>query len=419
MSDLVIRSARISDDYGLVDIHIQEGRIRKISQNQSGGIGTDVIDVNGRVVTSGLIESHIHPDKAFLEERMPNESGTLAEAVYNTGKLKAAYTLDDVLHRGRKLMRWAIRHGTTAMRAHADVDPIAKLTGVNSLLELREAFAGYLDLQIVSFPQEGITRAPGTFTLMEESIRLGCDIIGGCPYNEDSVEDSRHHIKTVFDLADKYGLPIDMHVDLADDVGDPRYTTTEIICDMAISRGMQGQVTLGHVTSLGSIDLERAGPLFDKIAKAEVTIVPLPATDLYLNGRNDRKNVRRGVAPVKALLKHGVNVVYSSNNIRNAFTPFGNANLLEIGYLLAEAEHMGSAQDKRMLLQMITNNAAKALGITREYGLQPGKAADLVIFDSRQLRDVIADQPTVLNVIKGGRIIVQAKLETEYPYGLP
>lgn len=415
----MIRSARVSDDQSLVDIFIQNGRIRAMASRLDYITETTVIDADGRVVTPGLIESHIHPDKAFLEERLPNQSGTLSEAIHNTSKLKAEYTFEDVFDRARKVLHWAIRHGTTVVRAHPDVDPIAKLMGVEALLKLRESFTGYLDMQIASFPQEGIMRAPGTLELMEESIKLGCDVIGGCPYNEESEEESLQHIRTVFRLGERYDLPVDMHVDLADNRDDPRYLLTDMICDLVISHGMQGKVTLGHVTSLGSMDLKQAGPLFDKIARAGVTIVPLPATDLFLNGRKDKRYFRRGVAPVKALLEHSVNVAYSSNNIRNAFTPFGNANLLEIGYLLAEAEHMGSAQDQRLLLKMITDNAAMALGISHDYGLQVGRPGDLVIFDSRQLRDVIADQPTSLYVIKGGRIIVRNRVETEYPHGLP
>lgn len=100
----------------------------------------------------GSFEGHIHPDKAFLEERMPNVSGTLGEAIENTGKLKRAFTLADVTERARKVMRWALSQGTTTMRAHPNDDPIGGLLGAEALLDLKQAFAGYLDLQIAAFP---------------------------------------------------------------------------------------------------------------------------------------------------------------------------------------------------------------------------------------------------------------------------
>ena len=374
MDALLIRRASIADGEGPVDIRIEDGRISAIGADL-GLPGARVLDAGGRVVLPEFVESHIHPDKAFLEERMPNVSGTLEEAIRNTGTLKAGYTLRDVTERAGKVLRWAVAQGTTAMRAHPDVDPLAGLLGVRALLGLRETFAGYLDLQIAAFPQEGICKSPGSLELMEEGLRLGCDAVGGCPYNEATVEDTRRHVETVFELAERHGKPVDMHADFADDVDDPRYTTTEMICDLTISRGMQGKVALGHVTSLGALDVDAAGPLFEKISDAGVTIVALPATDLYLNGRKDKKNVRRGQAPVRALLDHGVNVAYSSNNIRNAFTPFGKADLLLVGYLLAQTQHLGSAGQQRAVLEMMTTNAARALGVEERHGIQVGKVA--------------------------------------------
>ena len=420
MNDLLVRRARISDAGSPVDIRISDGRIAEIGAGLSPpSRGEPVLDADGRVVVPGFIESHIHPDKAFLEERMPNVSGTLGEAIENTGKVKEEFTLADVTERARKVMRWALSRGTTTMRAHPDVDPIGGLLGVEAMLDLKQAFAGYLDLQIAVFPQEGIYKAPGALELMEEGLRLGCDVVGGCPYNEATVEDTRRHLEAVFDMAERHGKPIDMHADFADDPSDPRFTTTEEICDLTIARGMQGKVSLGHVTTLGALDPDAAGPLFEKISAAGVTIVSLPATDLYLSGRKDVKNVRRGQAPVRTLLDHGVNLCYSSNNIRNAFTPFGNADLLLSGYLLGETQYMGSAEQQRALLRMVTANAAKALNIEDRYGLDVGKQADLCILNSYKLSDVIQDQPIRAAVIKSGRIVVETQLDTRYPTGMP
>jgi cytosine deaminase len=413
MNSLLLRNARIDDDKNLFDILVKDGHIADVAAQIPSDPSTKELDVRGDVVIPTLVESHLHPDKAFLEERMPNISGTLAEAIRNTGMLKAKYTLDDVICRADTALRWCIKHGATIMRAHPDVDPIAKLLGVQALLELKKKYAGYLDLQIAVFPQEGIIKAPGTLELMEEGIRLGADVVGACPYNEKDINDTKRHLEIVFKMAEKHGLPLDMHVDFTDDASDPRYMTTDTICDMTMAYGMQGKVALGHVTTLGSLHVDEAAPLFQKIAKAGVTIMPLPATDIYLNGRKDKLNVRRGMAPVQALLQHGVNVVYASNNIRNAFTPFGNGNLLTIGYLLAESHHMGSANQQREVLKMATYNAAKCLGVQDTYGIARGKKADLVVLGSKRLCDVIQDQPLVEYVIKSGNVIVENHLQAK------
>ena len=409
MSTLLIKRARIQDDLPLQDLFIKDGWIEQIN-NEIIEIADRVIDCNGRVLLPGLVEGHIHPDKAFLEERKPNVSGTLEEAIKITGELKVQYTYADVYARSEKVLKWAIAKGTTVMRAHPDVDHIEKLMGVEVLLALKEAYKDQIDLQIVVFPQEGILKSEGTLERMEQGILMGADVVGGCPYNEKTLDDSIRHLEMVFDMAEKHQLPLDMHVDFADHTEDPRYMLTDRICDMTIARGMQGRVTLGHVTTLGSLESSEAASLFKKIAKAGITIMPLPATDVYLNGRNDDKNIRRGMAPVPQLLEQGVNVAFASNNIRNAFTPFGNANLLLIGYLLAETQFMGSAEQQRTVLDMITYNAAKSLGIDATYGIAIGKKADVVVFDSYKLSDVIQDQPIANFVVKHGRVIVEQSI---------
>jgi cytosine/creatinine deaminase len=95
---------------------------------------------------------------------------------------------------------------------------------------------------------------------MEEGLRLGCDVMGGCPYNEATVEDTRRHLEAVFEMAERHGKPIAMHAGFADDPSDPLFTTTEEICDLTIARGMQGKVSLGHVTTLGGFDPDAAAP---------------------------------------------------------------------------------------------------------------------------------------------------------------
>ncbi len=405
MFDMLIRQARVDDDDPPVDIGIRNGRIEELSPRIRDEPRQE-IRADGRVVIPGLIESHIHPDKAFLEQQMPNRSGTLDEAIRNTAVLKGRYTREDVRARAQRVLDWAVVHGTTHVRAHPDVDPIEKLLGVETLVELRESYRDRLDLQIVAFPQEGILKSRGTDELMNEAVRLGADVIGGCPYTEPSIEESRRHIDICFELAARHGLPLDLHADFADDVDDPRYLLTGYIARKAIAEGYVGRVALGHVTSLGALDPEARQPLYELLAKAQITIVMLPATDLHLGGRRDRVNVRRGLAPAKELLAAGVNVAYSSNNVRNAFTPFGLADMLQIGLLLCHTAHMGSPAEQAAVLRMGTFNAARAIGLADSYGLVPGCQADLIVLDTTRVADVLLDQPDRAYVLKRGNITV-------------
>jgi cytosine deaminase len=412
VEDLLIRHAHIRDGEPTQDILIERGMITRVETEivlpDSASIST--IDAKQCVVLPGLIESHVHPDKALLEDKKPNVSGTLAEAIRNTGELKAQFTLNDVIDRAKTVLKWASAKGTTILRAHPDVDPISKLVGAQAMLQLKESFRDVMDIEVVAFPQEGIIKAPGTYELLEEAMRQGCTVVGGCPYNEPSVDEAVRHIEMVFELAERFHASVDMHVDFTDDTNDPRYMTTEVICEITEARGMQGHVSLGHVTTLGSVEPDH--PVFDKIAHAGISIVTLPPTDLYLNGRRDTHNIRRGIAPVQTLLSHGINVVYSSNNVRNAFTPLGNADLILGGYLLAEVNHIGSAQFG-LVMDMVTTNAAQSLGRSDHYGLRVGCPGDAVILGSHRIADVIADQPIERTVIKNGRVVNETTVRTK------
>lgn len=356
--DLLIKNVRVEPAARPVDIAIEGGKFSAIERGIRAEAET-VIDAGGRAAVPGLLEPHLHLDKALLASRMPARSGTLEEAIRVTGILKRQQEREDVLDRSRTVLDMAVRAGTTAIRAQADVDVIQNLMGVETALLLREEYRDLLDLQVVAFPQEGILKSPGTRELMEEALRLGADVVGGCPYNELNAGGTKRHVDLVFEMGQKYGVPVDMHADFADGNDDERYTAARYIAERTAATGYQGRVTLGHVTSLAAFTPEAVTPIIDLLQETGVSIVTLPATDLYLGARNDPYNQRRCLAPVRRLRDGGVNVTYSSNNIRNAFTPFGKADPLQIGNFLAHLAQFGTPDDQAYVLRMDVQRGAR------------------------------------------------------------
>jgi cytosine/creatinine deaminase len=412
MVDLLLRRACIADTAAPVDIAVTAGSITAIGPALSDSAATE-IDCATRVVIPGLIESHLHLDKALLDRRRSAPDGTLASAIEVTGELKRGFTADGVRDRARRILDQAITHGTTALRAHPDVDPIVGLLGVEVLLGLREEYRDLIDLQIVAFPQEGILRAPGTLELLRAALRLGADVIGGCSYNEADVTDCRRHVDLVFDLAAEFGVPVDIHADFADDATDPRFAMADYIADATQRAGLGGRVAIGHVTSLAARPPRERQATMARLAQAGVAVIPLPATDMHLGGRDDQAAVRRGVVPVRELWAAGVTTAYSSNNIRNAFTPYGNADLLDIGLFLAQTGHLAGDADLRRVLHMATTDAAEVLGIADRHGLRVGARADLVVLGTHRLADALLDRPDRCYVIKAGRIVARTTRVTE------
>ncbi|CAI9415789.1 Cytosine deaminase [Pleomorphomonas sp. T1.2MG-36] len=403
--DLIFRNTRIDDSAELTDVGVDGGKIVEIKSGIAATAKED-IDAAGRVLIPGLIESHLHLEKAYVMDRKPNRSGTLMEAIAVTAELKPTFTRDDIEARSRRVLKKLITSGTTHVRAHAEFDPAQGFTGFDTVLALREEYRGLIDIQVVAFPQEGILKAPGTDAMMVEAMKRGADVVGGIPYND---TDANAHIDWVFRLAKDFDKDLDFHQDFRDDAD---AMSIEYLARKTIAEGWQGRVSVGHLTALAAVPHERRGEIIALIKDAGISVMALPATDMHLGGRKDLENVRRTIAPVRALRDGGVNVCLATNNIRNAFTPYGTGDLLQIAALALPACHLGGADDQATVLDMLTVNAAKALRIP-DYGIFVGARADMVLLDTHRVADVILDLPDRNVVVKGGRIVARTARQVE------
>ncbi|MHC5269511.1 amidohydrolase family protein [Enterococcus sp. LJL98] len=403
--DLLIQNARIDDQKALTDIGIHEGKIVQLAANLPA-TAKRVIDVAGAVVIPGLVESHIHLDKALIASRKPNQSGTLKEAIEVTAELKPTFTKEDIYERAKKALEMIIPNGVTAIRTHAEFDPAQGFTGFEVILQLKEEYKDLVDIQVVAFPQEGIFKAPGTKEMMYQAMDMGADVVGGIPYNDAPAND---HIDLIFEIAKKYDKPIDLHQDFADEADQ---MSIEYLCQKTIAEGYEGRVSVGHLTALHALPNEKLQPIIELMAQAQINVMALPATDLHLGARNDEYNVRRAVTPIRKLRDGGVNVCIATNNIRNAFTPYGNGDLFQTAMLAIPVAHLGGADDLPTVLPMITENPAKALKL-EGYGIKEGNQANLVVLDTKRVHDAIIDLPIRLFVIKDGRVTVETTKEVK------
>lgn len=405
--DLILQGCRLPDGT-VTHLGCRDGRIAEIGAI-SDRSAARVVVCGGAVATPGLVEAHIHLDKALLSERTPSVEGTLAEAIRVTGEAKKRFTVEDIRARARAVLDMAVRHGTTAMRSHVEVDPIVGLKGLEAILPLKTEYAPALDLQLCAFAQEGILQAPGTEALLTEALRQGADLVGGCPYND---TDPHAQIDILFRLARQFGVDVDFHADFFDE---PTHLHVRHIAKQTVRHGWQGRVAVGHATELAALAPEELDPIIGSLRDAGIGVIMLPATDLYLMGRNDARNVRRGLAPAKKLLAAGVAVAASCNNVRNAFTPVGNANLALMGYLLAVGAHMGTAQEIREVLAMLTEYPARILRLP-SYGLRVGAQADLVLWDAERAEEIVTALAPPRLVVKRGRVTVEHERVVREPW---
>ncbi|MCD5003018.1 amidohydrolase family protein [Enterococcus saccharolyticus] len=401
--DLLIKQARIADGESLKDIAINEGKIVQIAEHIEEP-ATRVIEADGRVLIPGFVESHIHLDKALIADRKPNKSGTLQEAIKVTAELKPTFTSEDVYDRAKRVLDMIIPNGVTAIRTHSEFDPAQGFTGFEVILKLKEEYKDLVDIQVVAFPQEGIFKAPGTEEMMYQAMEMGADVVGGIPYND---APANEHIDLVFEIAKKYGKDVDLHQDFANEADN---MSIEYLCKKTIAEGYQGRVSVGHLTALHALPSEELARIVELMAEADISVMALPATDLHLGARSDEYNVRRAVTPIRKLRDGGVNMCIATNNIRNAFTPYGNGDILQTAMLAIPVAHLGGADDLGTVLPMITTNPARAIGL-KNYGIAEGNQADVVLLDTKVVEQAIIDIPTRLFVIKNGRVTVETTKE--------
>ena len=398
MLDLELRNCRLPERVDPVDLAIADGRI--VAVGSPAGPARETFDLDGRLVTPGLVEAHIHLDKALLTDRVSGSAGTAAEAIRLTGQAKRGFTTADIVARARRVLDMAVAAGTTAMRAHVEVDPIIGLAGMEAMLALEREYAPAVDIQLCAFAQEGILQAPGTETLLRRALEMGADVVGGCPYND---TDATRHIEIVFALAREFGVDADFHVDFFDE---PEYLRVREIVRQTEHLGWQKRVAVGHLTELAALPPAEQASLTADLARAGIGVISLPLTDLYLMGRADVRNVRRGLAPIRRLLEAGVPVALASNNIRNPFTPIGTADPAHLTFVAAVAAHMGTPELMRELVATVTKYPARILNL-RDYGCAAGCRADLVAWDCRRPEEIVTSLPARRLVVKGGRVSVE------------
>jgi len=392
--DLILRQARIAGRGEPLDIGIAGGRIAALKPTLACE-AKDEQQLDGRFVFPGFVETHIHLDKSCILDRCRSEDSSLGEAIREVAAAKRSFTEEDIYSRARRTLEKSILHGTTRMRTHVEVDPRVGLKGFNAIHRLKDKYAWAIDIEICVFPQEGLLNDPGTEELLIAACESGADLIGGCSYTD---SDPHAHIARIFELARRFDLDIDFHIDF--DL-DPSWMDIDEVCRHTAANRYGGRVTVGHVTKLSALPPERFADTARRLAHAGVAVTALPATDLFLMGRDHAQSAPRGVAPAHRLAEHGVVCSIATNNVLNPFTPFGDCSLLRMANLYANVAQIGRRSEFAACFDMITTLPAKLMNLP-DYGIARGNPADVVVLDCQDPSAAVAELALPLFGFKHG-----------------
>jgi cytosine/creatinine deaminase len=390
--DLVIDNARVPGQAGLVSIGIEAGQIVALGPAIVADAPRE--DAGGRLVCGGLIDCHIHLDKADILAAAAGAEHSLEQAVEATARLKAGFTAEDVYERAKGVVEQAITHGTTAMRSFVEIDPRAGLRSFEALKAIRSDFAWAMDIEICAFAQEGLTNELETESLLASALADGADLVGGCTYTD---SDPVRHVARIFDLAEHFDVDADFHVDF--DL-DPIGSLLPEIIDETKRRGWQGRVVCGHATKLSALPAAQVAAIGKRLADAGIGIVALPATDLFLLGRSTNILIPRGVAPLQQLIGAGATAAVATNNVLNPFTPYGDANLIRMANLFANVAQLASDAEMDLAFDLITAGPARLM--QRAWGLAVGSPADFTLIDALDPADAMRRVASVLAAWKAG-----------------
>ena len=385
-------NARLADGT-VADLAIVDGRFSAIAPAANAASPPPgAVDLAGQLVLPAFVEGHIHLDTSFYGDtwrpHIPCTNGfdVRERVAFQMRNLEQAAPMAE---RAKNQIELCVGHGSLAMRSHVMVDAAVGLKHVETILGVRERYRDLIDIQLVAFPQSGILSSPGTAELLDEALKLGCDLIGGLdPASFD--RDVKAHLDVVFGLAEKRGAGIDIHLH---DRGALGLFEIEEIVARASASGMQGEVAVSHAYALGDISAEALARAGESIAAAGVAIMT--------NAPGDH-----AFPPVAALRKAGVTVFAGSDNIRDSWWPYGDGDMLNRANMIGYRSGFYEDWELEAAYDVVSHAGARALGL-EGYGIRVGAKADFVALRAEHVPEAVVAVPKDRAVYRGGRAIAR------------
>jgi cytosine/creatinine deaminase len=419
MIDLLVKNATLPDGRKNRSIIVNAGRIDDVLPGFDAPAAT-TIDAGGMLVSPPFVDAHFHMD-ATLSYGLPrvNQSGTLLEGIALWGELKPHLTFDSLVERALTYCDWAVAKGLLAIRTHVDICD-ERLLAVEALLHVQKRVKPYLDLQLVTFPQDGVLRwndSKGNttaFDLLRKALDLGANVVGGIPHFERTMSEGAASVKLLCEEAAKRGLRVDMHCDETDD---PMSRHIETLAFETQRLGLQGRVSGSHLTSMHSMDNYYVSKLIPLMREAGVSAVANPLINITIQGRHDTYPKRRGMTRVPELMAAGIDVAFGHDCVMDPWYSLGSGDMLEVAHMGLHIAQMTGQDAMCQCFDAVTRTPAKILGL-EGYGIEKGYNADFVLLQARDPIEAIRTRATRLKVIRRGKVIAETAPNTA-TLGLP
>jgi cytosine/creatinine deaminase len=394
----------VAPDGGPITIDCFDGRIAAVIRDEAVTAvpqGYRVVDVSGHVLMPAMAEPHAHVDKAYTADEYPNPTGDLAGAIAVSHLSFMASSASDIERRARRAFAAYVSKGCLAVRSHVVVVDWLGLRSLEGVLRAAEAFAPFLDIQLVAHGGPGTTGLAGATqrALLSDAIAMGVTHIGGTPYRAD---DPREETATLLELAGNAGMPVDFHTD---ETIDPAIVSVRDLAELVMATGFTNGVAASHCVSLGVIPPAMQAEIAELLVAANVAVISLPQTNLFLQSREVGHAKPRGLTALDALFSAGVLVAAGGDNVQDPFNPMGRADPLEAASLLVTAGHLDVAD----AFEAVSASARRVMGLDAQ-GFTEGAPADLVAVPGQTLREAMAEADPRRIVVRRGEVAAAASL---------
>lgn len=379
---------------GHYDLVVREDKIADLTPSSVKG---------GGLVTSLFADAHVHLDKTYTIQRIKARASGNVESLFDAIELmeqdRPNWTPADIRLRATQALEEAYHQGVGAMRTHVDWITPQVPDAWPVLVELREEWKSRINLQLAALIHGDLVPVAGA----EIAKRVNQDhgILGGFFYRNADLESK---IESMFSLAREYDLDLDFHVDEGLEV---EADGLSAIIAATARHGMEGRVLCGHACSLSlrtDCALER---ILGDAAEAGVALIALPTSNLYLQDRSGGKSPRmRGIAPLKEARKAGMTVMLGSDNIGDAFYPYGDYDPLAILRLATPVCHL----EPEEWLDSITDLPALWCGSQIASPVAKGMLADFIWHDAIDINHLISRPQARRIVYRSGRPVTTREL---------
>jgi cytosine deaminase len=359
-------------------------------------------DLAGYVVLPAPAEPHAHLDKALTAARFEVQAGDLGAAIAAWHDHRRTLTSEDIAERAERAARLSLTRGVTAIRTHVDVGEGIELRAADALIGVRDRLRGLIDIQIValSYPLAGVAGAENR-ALVRAALELGVDVVGGAPHID---ADPVGHMEVCLELAAEFGRPVDLHMD--------EHTRSSLdLGELArlVSAGFPLPVTASHCSSLGMQTAAVQDRVAAEVARAGISVVSCPGTNLHLQAQAERTAKPRGITALQALLEAGVTVAGGGDNVQDVFHPLGCGDPLQTAALLV----LGGQLDIPTAYRLVSIGAREAMGLPQ------GEPADQLAIRATSLQEALATATEDRIVFREGRIVSRTRVTADSTKGAP